>query len=728
MEQIPWIKEGFSDRSILAGPILRRAEPHRVFIWLATNADVIIRGEIIDAKLARDDAPAIYGKKDLLGEGEAASVRLGENLYITLVEVRPVERRGEKRRLFPLDRLLAYNLILRPRVTRNEDPERGSRLPPLRLKFFFPKGKIEDPVNGIAYPGLKLPTFYLPSGDPTKSKPNILHGSCRKLHGEGGDALGFADYLIGKNAGIPDKAGNSRQLWRRPNALFLTGDQIYADTVSELLIGHLVTLSEDLMGKPEFVPTRTGAIKERRPDMVKRWFDLSKLLLTAEAKELRYHLLAFGEYAAMYLLTWNPALWPEEWPRSLAKKKPKEYEIIKAAQAEVPRIRRALANVPTYMIFDDHDVTDDWNFNEKWVTRIESSELGRRLVTNALAAYWAFQSWGNDPDKFDELRAPISQHIAGQRDDAGGDFLERTLMDKRRLWSFTAPTLPEAIFLDTRTHREFERERGQAVGQGTKAPRLLNKDALAQFKATANEVLGRSKDKILLIVTPSPIFNIKYTEENLSMFGRWPSLVSVISWELRVRSLSREWADLELWLDNPAGYIDMVLALAEIKSEICIILSGDVHYAFAQVAFLLRKGAFASAPFLQLTGSALQNMHTELSEWIIDHTRNKEEVEKFVELSVDNSTARYVKKTDKPDLLVRVNLLGKQRASSATGPDQLGRPPFEKMIVKESNIAQLEINGDEVRNTFHIRRLDQRRTPGVAPVPDSPVVVYSWKK
>ncbi len=27
----------------------------------------------------------------------------------------------------------------------------------------------------------------------------------------------------------------------------------------------------------------------------------------------------------------------------------------------LPRVRRALANVPTYMIFDDHDVTDDWN-------------------------------------------------------------------------------------------------------------------------------------------------------------------------------------------------------------------------------------------------------------------------------------------------------------------------------------------------------------------------------
>ena len=32
----------------------------------------------------------------------------------------------------------------------------------------------------------------------------------------------------------------------------------------------------------------------------------------------------------------------------------------------VPRVARALANCATYMIFDDHDVTDDWNLNKKW--------------------------------------------------------------------------------------------------------------------------------------------------------------------------------------------------------------------------------------------------------------------------------------------------------------------------------------------------------------------------
>jgi hypothetical protein len=49
------------------------------------------------------------------------------------------------------------------------------------------------------------------------------------------------------------------------------------------------------------------------------------------------------------------------------------------------------------MIFDDHDVTDDWNLTARWRHRVHASPAGRRIVANALAAYWAFQGWGNDP-------------------------------------------------------------------------------------------------------------------------------------------------------------------------------------------------------------------------------------------------------------------------------------------------------------------------------------------
>ena len=66
------------------------------------------------------------------------------------------------------------------------------------------------------------------------------------------------------------------------------------------------------------------------------------------------------------------------------------------------RVRRALANVATWMTFDDHDVTDDWNLSERWVVNNVESETGRAMIRNALMAYALFQGWGNDPDRWAE--------------------------------------------------------------------------------------------------------------------------------------------------------------------------------------------------------------------------------------------------------------------------------------------------------------------------------------
>ena len=40
------------------------------------------------------------------------------------------------------------------------------------------------------------------------------------------------------------------------------------------------------------------------------------------------------------------------------------------------KVRRAMANIPTYMIFDDHDFTDDWNLNPMWYDRVYTTSLG----------------------------------------------------------------------------------------------------------------------------------------------------------------------------------------------------------------------------------------------------------------------------------------------------------------------------------------------------------------
>ncbi len=82
------------------------------------------------------------------------------------------------------------------------------------------------------------------------------------------------------------------------------------------------------------------------------------------------HLADYAEYAAAYEQAWA-----------------------------VHGARRGLAHLPNYMIFDDHEVTDDWNADAGWLACVHSKRDPLRMwphtMTDALAAYWLYQGWGN---------------------------------------------------------------------------------------------------------------------------------------------------------------------------------------------------------------------------------------------------------------------------------------------------------------------------------------------
>lgn len=52
------------------------------------------------------------------------------------------------------------------------------------------------------------------------------------------------------------------------------------------------------------------------------------------------------------------------------------------------------------MIFDDHDVTDDWNLSALWETTAYEHPFSRRIIGNALLGYLLCQGWGNQPQQF----------------------------------------------------------------------------------------------------------------------------------------------------------------------------------------------------------------------------------------------------------------------------------------------------------------------------------------
>ena len=62
-----------------------------------------------------------------------------------------------------------------------------------------------------------------------------------------------------------------------------------------------------------------------------------------------------------------------------------------------PAMRWLLSTVSTAMIFDDHDVHDDWNISEAWLEEARRHEWWNEHIKAALASYWVYQHLGNLP-------------------------------------------------------------------------------------------------------------------------------------------------------------------------------------------------------------------------------------------------------------------------------------------------------------------------------------------
>ena len=60
-----------------------------------------------------------------------------------------------------------------------------------------------------------------------------------------------------------------------------------------------------------------------------------------------------------------------------------------------PAVRWLLSTVPTAMIFDDHDVIDDWNTSRDWVAKMRATGWWDERIVGAFMSYWCYQHLGN---------------------------------------------------------------------------------------------------------------------------------------------------------------------------------------------------------------------------------------------------------------------------------------------------------------------------------------------
>ncbi|GIM83089.1 alkaline phosphatase D family protein [Salinispora arenicola] len=60
-----------------------------------------------------------------------------------------------------------------------------------------------------------------------------------------------------------------------------------------------------------------------------------------------------------------------------------------------PEIRWLLSTVPTVMIFDDHEIVDDWNTSAAWRADARAQPWWAERIGSGLASYWVYQHLGN---------------------------------------------------------------------------------------------------------------------------------------------------------------------------------------------------------------------------------------------------------------------------------------------------------------------------------------------
>jgi hypothetical protein len=510
--------------TILAGPVLRRVEAQRVCIWVATSGPAEVVGRIygIDAgtgAIAQELASATAERR-----------RIGTNLFVHLVEAGPSEG------ALPLDQLLGYDLELD-----------GRGLGEL--------GLLEGPGR-IAYGTLPLPTFFIRGSLPSL---RVLHGSCRLLHGTGEDALLGADEYLSRRA---------LDVTERPGALFLTGDQIYADDVAGPLAAHLRVLAPALWGEGEPGSVPGVSSLDDIPLYGRKSLACEQAQFTSD-KPVN-HLMSFGEFAAMYVMAWNERNWPERFPDdsvavpagsasalSVAARRRKyrsEVKDVERARAALPAVRRVLANLACYMCFDDHDTSDDWNITSMWRSRVHGSPAGRRAVSNALASFWAFQGWGNDPQLFSEaFKSTVSGFLSGDEEVEPDAFEAEVLAFDS--WSYVAPTTPATIFLDTRTQRSFDDPEGAA--------HLVGSHGRARIKKLLQS-LNLAEDEPVIFVSPVPVCGLELQERRQKFL---------------VKKVGPYHIDFEAWQSSLKGFVEMMECLIiDMGLTRCVFLSGDVHY------------------------------------------------------------------------------------------------------------------------------------------------------
>jgi hypothetical protein len=282
-----------------------------------------------------------------------------------------------------------------------------------------------------------------------------------------------------------------------------------------------------------------------------------------------------------------------------------EYTRLYAESWSDPQVRWLLSTIPSSMIFDDHEMIDDWNTSAAWRQEVTGQDWWSPRITGGLMSYWIYQHLGNlSPQELaanktwqtvlglgaDDDAAPLLHEMAEQADTDPG----AVRWSYVRHWGGA-----RLIMIDSRAGRVLEES----------SRRMLDDAEFDWVEAAMHQAVEDGVDHLILGTSlpwllPHAIHNIERWNETLSVrhHGRWRG---------RLAERLRQAADLEHWAAFGSSFERLGRALTSVARgehgtapATALVLSGDVHHAYA--AELVRPAGLVTRVH-QLTVSPLHN-------------------------------------------------------------------------------------------------------------------------
>jgi hypothetical protein len=277
-----------------------------------------------------------------------------------------------------------------------------------------------------------------------------------------------------------------------------------------------------------------------------------------------------------------------------------EYSWLYEESWSDPIIRWLFSTVSTSMVWDDHDMSDDWNISRSWHEEMDRKPWWHERAVDGIATYWIYQHIGNlSPRELDENE--VYAKVRGNRDATEilrdwAKEIDTTAAGTR--WSFCRDIDGvRAIFLDSRAARVLTEER-----------RSMFDDKVWDW--IVDHASGDFDHLLLATTVPyllSPGFHHLESWNERLCDGAWGKPVARGSEQLRRAVDFDHWAAFQFSFQRLRELLEEVGSGRRGKAPASIVLlSGDVHHAYlCDVAF--RRDAEMQSPVYQAVCSPYRN-------------------------------------------------------------------------------------------------------------------------